>query len=120
MEINRITYSIKPSFAKESFCEIEKNTHRATFSVFVKNGNGQRQVQVSEESVLPILDAVKQLRLPIHDDDCGFDGTTYELTIGRTNRVTYSWWENLPEEWAELGKIVSAIVAISGIIEQGV
>jgi hypothetical protein len=118
MEFSRITYSIKPSFAGESFCEIAKDPRKSTYSVFVNDENGHRWIQASDDDILSIFDAVAQLRLPVSADVCGLDGTTYELTFGTANKVTYSWWESLPKEWAELEKVVLAIEAISGITEQ--
>lgn len=48
---------------------------------------------------------IKHLKLIplIENDDLGLDGTNYQISIGNYLReVTYSWWNNLPEEWSEL------------------
>ena len=117
MRFDRITYSIKPSFADSSFCHIEKDARAAVYSVFVKIGNAEQGFQISTENVLPILDAIERLSLPIPTDVRAFDGTVYSLKIGALNSVTYSWWEELPAEWSALEEIVKAIEAISGIKE---
>jgi hypothetical protein len=118
MAIDRITYSIKPSFAESSFCEIQRNVGGNTYGISVEDKKGRRQIRVTEEAVLPIADAVARLRLPVPTDVLGLDGTIYSLTIGTLTSVTYSWWMSLPAEWAALQEIIAAIKAISGIMEQ--
>ena len=61
MRFHRIAYSIEPSFAAPSFCEVETKGHDTPDFVFVKDENGQRRIQLSAETILPILTAIKQL-----------------------------------------------------------
>jgi hypothetical protein len=119
MQFEQISYSIKPSFAPESVCSFCTDRRKDGISIYVMDGNGQRRIQVLEESVSPLLEAITQLKLPVPDDFLfGLDGTRYELKIGVLSGVTYSWWETLPHEWAALENIISMIEVISGIQEQ--
>jgi hypothetical protein len=118
MRFERLTYSIHPTFADPSVCEIETNPRGTTYAVSVYDGNGHREIQASAEAILPILDSVNRLSLPIPTAVFGLDGTVYSLRIGAGNSVTYSWWQRLPDEWGSLEAIVAAIEALSGIEKQ--
>lgn len=118
MRFGRITYSIEPSFASKSVCEIDSAPRNMTYAVSVSDGNGYREIQASAEAVLPILNAVQRLSLPIPSDVDGLDGTIYSLKVGELNSATYSWWGSLPCEWSALEAIVAAIEVLSGIKEQ--
>jgi hypothetical protein len=51
---------------------------------------------------------IEHLRLPslVKSDRLGLDGTSYSIVIGDYMRESkYSWWEELPKEWADLGVI---------------
>lgn len=39
----------------------------------------------------------------------GLDGTTYRLKIGESPSVQFTWWEELPNEWAALSSIINKI-----------
>src|SRR5262245_23690641 len=92
MRFDKIMYSIEPSFADRSICEIETNPRNSTYAVTVNDGNGHREIQATADTILPILDAVKRLSLPVPTDVAGCDGTFYSLKVGVFNSVTYTWW----------------------------
>jgi len=47
-----------------------------------------------------------KLKSLIKCDRFGLDGTSYSIAIGDYMRETkYSWWEELPNDWSDLGVI---------------
>ncbi len=52
------------------------------------------------------------------DGTFGFDGTAYSLRIGFTPSVTFSWWMEVPIEWAPLKSIVDRIHGLLSKIEK--
>ena len=112
----RITYSVRPSFGEESFCELNRNCRDGSYNVDVQESNAQRKFVVPAEKMSSLLGALMDLRLAVPSENVdGLDGTMYSLTLGRLTCVTYSWWESIPDEWRELRAIVTEIQNLTGL-----
>ncbi|GHN01566.1 hypothetical protein WSM22_30550 [Cytophagales bacterium WSM2-2] len=68
--------------------------------------------EIGEESYKRTNKIIDKLNLKslVKSDGFGLDGTSYSISIGDSMRETkYSWWENLPKEWADLEPILQEL-----------
>ena len=126
MERPSIIYTVRPSFGGNSTVHLTWDDHSKQYQLYVSKGwqfyvskgdEGDKQYLFDENPELDaILEAVANLQIPI--PACvgidGIDGTTYDFAIGESSfasnpSITFTWWETLPPEWTELGKIIKAI-----------
>lgn len=116
MAPTRITYSVRPSFQEESFCEFNRSRTDDSYNVHVQSPYSQQRIVVSAEKMSSLLGALRDLRLAVPTENVeGLDGTIYSLTVGTTTSVTYAWWESIPDEWSELRVIVTEILNLTGM-----
>ena len=120
---NAISYKVIPSSNERDRLEVEIawNDQRGQFRVDIKKGLAPNKRRWFAES--PELDSILQdsaglqLSAGVHGT-FGFDGTAYSLQIGFIPSVTFSWWMEVPEEWAPLKLIVDRIHGLLSKIEK--
>jgi hypothetical protein len=130
---NFVGLSIDPSFEKKErlFVSRIKDGLRWTYKTWDSTTDYQRIYSTQEEKMkmkfgkqVPTIETVKgdmgidsykgtndiieslKLKSFVKYDRFGLDGTSYSIAIGDFMRETkYSWWEELPKEWADLDVI---------------
>jgi len=84
------------------------------YRVHTLRGLGNQDFHIPESRMQGLYELIENLKLPCSiEDNSGFDGTSYEIRIGISPSITYSWWEKLPNEWESLERIIKEINMIS-------
>jgi hypothetical protein len=130
---NFVGLSIDPSFANKErlFVSRIKDGLRWTYKTWDSTTDYERIYSTQEEKMkmkfgkqVPTIDKITgdigvdyykgtndtieylKLKTLVKYDRFGFDGTSYSIAIGDYMRESkYSWWEELPKEWTDLGLI---------------
>jgi len=134
---NFIGLSIDPSFEKKErlFVSKVKDGIRWTYKTWDSTTDYQRIYSTHEEKMkmkfgkqVPTIEIIRgdisiysykrtndiignlKLKSSIESDRFGLDGTSYSIAIGDYMRESkYSWWEELPKEWIDLGVILQEL-----------
>ncbi len=80
-------------------------------SLVIENRKVRTEKKFTKTHVANFFAKIRMMVVPLdHEGELGFDGTSYELTIGMgLNSVTYRWWIELPATWAQLEAITKYI-----------
>jgi hypothetical protein len=113
-----VTYDVEPSFQEDErlHVTIAWVEGRNRFLLDVQRGNTQKRRRLYDENAElgAILRDAVDLRLPPTADGLeGLDGTVFKLTIGLMPSTAFTWWMEIPEEWAKLRPIVERIEEIA-------
>lgn len=109
-----VVYREQPAFEDQDSLEvvIAWNDARGQFLLDIKKGlapNKRRWLGESPE-LEALLREAAGLRLPLGvDGSAGFDGISYSLQVGSSPSARFSWWRELPQDWAPLRPILSRI-----------
>ena len=130
---NFVGLSIDPSFERKErlFVSKVKDGLQWTYKTWDSTNDYQRIYSTHEEKMrmkfgkqVPTIEILKgnigidsykrtnevienlKLKSLIKNDRFGLDGTSYSIAVGDYMRESkYSWWEELPNEWYDLGVI---------------
>ena len=75
-------------------------------------GKIEGKVQLSQSQVEPISAFCLNMNIPVMpgDSEMGCDGTTTKVTIAQgSNIVQIQWWEDAPEPWKSVERIVGML-----------
>ena len=120
---DRLAYRVNPSFEGEY--SVIAEFHPATDSISLRTippgpvygeGRGEQTEELAMGSqkygvVQLVLNELNDLRLcPVPEGRIGLDGAQHNLEIvAGSHRVVYSWWLELPVQWAGLRAVVRGL-----------
>lgn len=110
-----IKYEIRPGFSSRSSCEFVPLDDEGNYNLWISTRAVKKAVTVPADKMSGVISGIMGLSLPVSCREArGFDATQYTLTILDRDSLSYSWENNLPEEWSALRPVVAAIEAFSG------
>jgi len=109
-----VTYDVEASFDEDQRLHVEIAWHdsRNQFMLDIKRGTERNRRRWFDEN--PELDTILRdsasLQIPLGaDGPMGLDGVGFTFKIGHVPAVTFSWWMEMPKDWAPLQNIVDRI-----------
>jgi hypothetical protein len=96
-------------------CEFFPQHESLEYVLWVESDSGKRSLRIPDSEVAPIVEALRNVRLPLVDRFTGFGGKDYMLTIGKITSIQVSWSIYLPPEWDVLVPALAQIKRLSGI-----
>jgi len=117
-----ITIRVSPSFEGTTTIRLERETyeggrflyyiiHDQSQSTGYRAGPDIRKYQIPPEVAEAIIKELESSQIGICPEEVmGCDGTTTEIEIERGfNKVSFTWWQELPKQWKNLSKVIELL-----------